>query len=691
MNIIIPIGSIVDSSFDQQDYPTSIKPLIRFLGKPMIHWIIDSLQPNAEDIVYLVYNHKLKKFNFEQQIRDYLSKPKNSLSNLAKKNKLRLNQIRFLELFYQTENVIETIYLASQMIEEPDRPLISIDSDSVHFADVIGEFRKLIDQPNNPNQTSNQASNLNLIYYFLSDPEQEPIYSYLKIDPQTNQLLKISEKKKLEFNQKPEPASTGCYCFSSGTLLFEYVQKLFDLIPHENSINPFYLSSVIKLMINHGERFQTQKLSTPDEYFCLGDSHSLKINSTHPILKAKAKKHRFCFDLDHTLVQAQIDPETKKVNYQLTKPITRNIEFLNFLKRQGHTIIIYTARRMRTHSGNVGKLVADIGPITFATLEKYKINYDEIHFGKPYADYYIDDLAINAYSDLEKELGFYQLFIPERAKHQLTISDQTVIKQSHSAEPTGQLAGEIHWYRNIPPNIQDLFPRLISYQPDLNQYTMEKISGITLSHLYLNQNLTPQFLLSFLQQIERIHQSQAPSSELTLNLDLNSNYLPKIKERYKEFFATLEEFSEKYPDHQEIYRELCEYFQDYQGEISVIHGDPVFTNVILTKMMKFKFIDMRGKLGDQLTIYGDRFYDFAKIYQSLIGYDSILLDEPVNQQYQKQLIETFEQYFQDQPSTLEKIRRITQSLLLTLLPLHHNHKCQSYFKLISSPYLRTTN
>ena len=32
---------------------------------------------------------------------------------------------------------------------------------------------------------------------------------------------------------------------------------------------------------------------------------------------------------------------------------------------------------------------------------------------------------------------------------------------------------------------------------------------------------------------------------------------------------------------------------------------------------------MRGKVGDKLTICGDWLYDWAKIYQSIIGYDEI--------------------------------------------------------------------
>ena len=57
---------------------------------------------------------------------------------------------------------------------------------------------------------------------------------------------------------------------------------------------------------------------------------------------------------------------------------------------------------MKTHKGNVGAIIADIGKTTFDTLDKFEIPYDEIHFGKPYANFYIDDLAINAFSNLEK-------------------------------------------------------------------------------------------------------------------------------------------------------------------------------------------------------------------------------------------------------------------------------------------------
>lgn len=56
-----------------------------------------------------------------------------------------------------------------------------------------------------------------------------------------------------------------------------------------------------------------------------------------------------------------------------------------------------------------------------------------------------------------------------------------------------------------------------------------------------------------------------------------------------------------------------------------MHGDPVFTNVLINSQGKLKFIDMRGALGDgNITIKGDVFYDYGKVYQSLLGYDLIL-------------------------------------------------------------------
>lgn len=58
-------------------------------------------------------------------------------------------------------------------------------------------------------------------------------------------------------------------------------------------------------------------------------------------------------------------------------------------------------------------------------------------------------------------------------------------------------------------------------------------------------------------------------------------------------------------------------------------GDPVFSNAILTRDGQVKLIDMRGSLGERVTTQGDRHYDLSKVYQSLCGYDFMLLDRRI--------------------------------------------------------------
>ena len=130
--------------------------------------------------------------------------------------------------------------------------------------------------------------------------------------------------------------------------------------------------------------------------------------------------------------------------------------------------------------------------------------------------------------------------------------------------------------------------------------------------------------------------------------------------------------------------QLSEYIKKDKGQISVIHGDTVMTNIVMNNFGKIKLIDMRGKMGDILTIYGDRFYDYAKLYQSLVGYDEILEDKYVNSIYKNHMLNFFEKKFIEfyDKKYLEYVKIITKSLLFTLIPLHNNSKCVKYFDLI---------
>jgi capsule biosynthesis phosphatase len=367
-----------------------------------------------------------------------------------------------------------------------------------------------------------------------------------------------------------------------------------------------------------------------------------------------------------------------KNDYTSVEPINKNINFLRYLKRLGHTIIIYTARRMKTHSGNISKIMADIGKITFDTLIKFDIPYDEIVFGKPHADFYIDDLAISSYSDIEKELGFYESQIVPRDFNSINHTSIQLYKKT-----SDDLSGEIHYYNNIPTSLKDMFPLFINYDSSNTWYEMEKINGIPISDLYLSQELTESQLNHIMNCIQIIQYSLI---ELD-NINIYSNYKDKLNKRYDNY-----DYS-KYSNYLNIFNSIISKLEKYEnnneGVQSVIHGDPVFTNIIINEFGKIKFIDMRGKQGNDLTICGDWLYDWAKMYQSLIGYDEILLDKYINLNYKNKLISYFISNFIEiyTLSDFENLKIITKSLLFSLIPLHNNDNCFKFFDLINSKYL----
>jgi len=132
---------------------------------------------------------------------------------------------------------------------------------------------------------------------------------------------------------------------------------------------------------------------------------------------------------------------------------------------------------------------------------------------------------------------------------------------------------------------------------------------------------------------------------------------------------------------------LEHYSANNLGRISCIHGDPVFTNIMINNYSKIKMFDMRGKLGDVETIYGDWLYDWAKIYQSLLGYDAILNNKPISLDYKTKMLAEFETYFlsRNTKADFEMLKTITCSLLFSLLPLHKENldNCNKFYALIN--------
>ncbi len=604
MNIIIPLGGI-GKRFHDNGY-TKPKPLIKVLGKEIIFWLLDNLDINEDDNVFIPYNEFLDAYNFDEIVKDKL--PKVNLLSLA-----------------PTTGPADTVKKCLVHFNIKGR-IVLLDGDTWYEENILQKLRETKE---------------NLTVYFESKIKK-PLFSYIKIENEI--ILEIAEKRKIS-----DYANTGCYVFNSATKVLEYIKKA------END-SEIYISYIIELMIKDRIVFKSIKavdfnvLGTPQQIIEFSKSYNLQ-------------KKRFVFDLDNTLVSF---PE-KQGDYSTVKPIPKTINYLNNLKRLGHTIIIYTARRMRTHGGSVGKVISDIADVTIKTLKKYNINYDELYFGKPYGHFYIDDLMIDPKTDLNKELGFYVQDVEPRHFNNLVFEENSVIKTSKN----NKLDGEAYFYNEIQRfSIKKYFPILKSSSK--GRIEIERIIGSNFSTLYINEILNKNHIDKLIESINEIHNTKSNGS-----FNRYYDYNDKIINRFKEFDYDSINFDAR--NRQDLLLSV----KNIKGDYKIIHGDLVFSNIILTNNGELKFFDVKGKLGNKLSIFGDVFYDYAKIYQSLIGYDEILLEKKIKDSYKSKLVRYFENKFTEKD--LKKIKLITKSLLVSLIPLHNEkRKYKKYISLAKS-------
>lgn len=103
-------------------------------------------------------------------------------------------------------------------------------------------------------------------------------------------------------------------------------------------------------------------------------------------------------DLDGTITKLDTS------DYINVSPYLGVIEKLCEYKALDFTIVINTARNMRTYEGNVGKINIHTLPTIIEWLDKHSVPYDEIIVGKPWCGhegFYIDDRCIRP-SEFEK-------------------------------------------------------------------------------------------------------------------------------------------------------------------------------------------------------------------------------------------------------------------------------------------------
>lgn len=366
MNVMIPLGGI-GSRFQKEGYKYP-KPFVKVLGKEMILWVVDNLKLGPKDTLVVVYNPKFL-----------------DMRELMEMVVERVPGTVLVELPRPTLGAAETVRFGLEGLDARlrKRPCMLVDGDTFYTADIVSAYRAIADAAGGS--------------FCFEDTQPKPMYSYVTLGADGKEITGIKEKVKIS-----DWANTGCYCFRDGEQLLKYCGVIIDKGETQLSQDmkgEFYTSGVIKAMLDDGERFEALVLDRDCMHVLGTPAQLVDFCRAWPSPEA----YRVCFDLDSTLFTA---PRVKG-DYATCEPIPRAVAMLKHLKAMGHYIILHTARRMRTHSGNVGAIVADVGAVTMESLRKAGVEYDELAFGKPWAQFYVDDKAVWAYADLEKELGYY--------------------------------------------------------------------------------------------------------------------------------------------------------------------------------------------------------------------------------------------------------------------------------------------
>jgi CMP-N,N'-diacetyllegionaminic acid synthase len=89
----------------------------------------------------------------------------------------------------------------------------------------------------------------------------------------------------------------------------------------------------------------------------------------------------YCIDIDGVVCTL-----VENCQYEKAQPIQENIDRINALYDKGHRIIFYTAR---------GELMLrNLNGLTAKQLSDWGVKHHRLVFGKPAADYYVDDKMI---------------------------------------------------------------------------------------------------------------------------------------------------------------------------------------------------------------------------------------------------------------------------------------------------------
>jgi aminoglycoside phosphotransferase len=226
--------------------------------------------------------------------------------------------------------------------------------------------------------------------------------------------------------------------------------------------------------------------------------------------------------------------------------------------------------------------------------------------------------------------------LPTNKHNTLEFKNGRIVKKG----PTSILRGQAFFYENYPKSLP-FFPECYasSEVDGTTTLELEYIPGEPLFCLLRDGRFTTDHIDTLFDTMNMLHTTPA-SSPVPTKEQISAGYINKFKARLSD--KTVYPFPQARACMEVYVGELERYTQSERLTCTqVIHGDYWLSNMILTPDGRIMLVDMRGLVGDLCTLGGDPLYDYAKLYQSLLGYDCCLWDCEHDSDYRNRLLDHF--------------------------------------------------
>lgn len=628
LNVVIPMSGLKDGPFTQAGYRFP-KPLINVVGRPVLHWVLEALVLEPDDAVWLPVSDDI-------ELAHGVSRHVQRAFPLIKVHLVRLT----METCGWAETIAATI--RQMPLEMRARRTLCVDCHTItHGYDILSAFRALPDgvgasfyctlaDLDASDAGTSQRGDADSAHPHTSVHSRR--FSYVQLSACGQFITEVREKVAISSH-----INIGAYGFPSGSALLASAEALVDeMLSRQRSdrlaSTAYHASALISSMMAppaaeatpaaaargvaavpfhalrvHESQFATvgspeellefiaQVSSVPVQHaaagagadvasrplspglVAAGGAGARRASSTHLHL-LNSRRLRFCFDLDSTLLYWDSGAHEMV-------PFADNVELVCALHAAGHYIILQTAAAMEPQphaparsAGNVGRAVARAGPRVFDALKKHGIPFDELHFGKPAADFYIDSITLNAGAGtLAKDIGWrteqdvrtIEGGIRARSFNQIAlVGDKHIIKSSNRK----QIAGEAYYYSHIPAQLAHLFPELVEVvdrpEMDTTSIVQTRVHGCTFSHMLINLTLTVGRLSLLLDALHALHSmpaGSAPAEAQATPFELCANYGRKVGARFNKHRPLYESFAARGMRPDAAAAAILDFLSGYEG------------------------------------------------------------------------------------------------------------------------------